>query len=165
VATKPNPTPNDRLVRLSEVEFLPRHYKDASLTVDEDSWMAKSTRSGGRLISQTGEARGQTAAPSHLQVVKSEKDPSEYVLAPTNEESDDHIEVTWYDHGRFVRFHAGKLLQLKKIEIPEGTRMVVSLFPDTDSIYGQVVGIRLSVPKFVAKTTKAKGPVEPPASA
>lgn len=149
MAENENPVPeNDRLVRLGEIDFSPRNYVDAIVTVPARGWTAKSSRNGGKLISQTGIAQGKGAAPTHLKVVKSEKTPGEYVFVPTNDDSPDHIKLTWYDQGRFVRFHFGKLLALKGLEIPKGTRMVASLFPEKDSAYGRVVGILLNEVKY-----------------
>jgi hypothetical protein len=148
---------NDRTVRLSEVDFSPRNYVDANVSVPARGWMAKTSRNGGKLVSQTGVAQGTGAAPTHLRVVRSETNPGEFVLVPTNEESTDHIAVQWIDQGRFAKFHFGKLLALKKMQIPKGTRMVATLFPARDSQYGNVVGVILNEVEFVAVETKSKG--------
>jgi hypothetical protein len=156
---------DDREVRLSQVPFSPRNYSDATIAVDDTGWMAKSSRNGARVISQTGVAQGQTTAPTHFRVVKSEQDPTEYCLVPTNQESDDFIKLTWYKQGRAVRFHAGKLLALKGIDIPAGTRMVAKLFHAQDSKYGHVVGIHLNKVEYVPKESKTALAQQPPASA
>lgn len=151
---------SDRTVRLSEVEFVPKNYADANITVEERGYVAKASRNGSKLVSQTGVAQGTGAAPTHLQVVKSEKDPTEFVLVPTNDESADYIKLDWIDRGRFVRFHMGKLLKLKKMEIPKGTRLVANIFPETDSKYGNVVGILLNEVDYVPVEAKSKAKPE-----
>ena len=158
MADNANPIPeSDRTVRLSQIDFTPRNYLDANVTVDGRGWTAKTSWNGGKLISQTGLAQGTGPAPTHLRVVKSEKNPGEYVLVPTNEASSDYIAVEWYNKGRFARFHFGKLLALKKMQIPKGTRMVATLFPETDSEFGNVVGILLNNVEYAGTKTQTKG--------
>ena len=58
---------------------------------------------------------------------------------------------------RRIHINLAKLLTLKGIRIPEGTRMVIEMYPDKDSQYGHVVGLKLKDAQFVPKKSRKSG--------
>lgn len=150
-----------RILKLSEVKFYPRNYSDAYVRVDSDGYTGESTVKGAELVDEVSLAQHNKAKPTDFLVADSAKNPGDVICVPMMGGGEDYIELTWISKGRAFKLNLAKLLTLKEILVPEGTRMVISLYQDDDPDYGPVVGMKLKgaafEPKQKGKPRKKKG--------
>lgn len=73
---------------------------------------------------------------------------------------EDHLEVQWLKKGKLAKINLARLMSLKQVVIPDGTRMTIEIYPEHDPDYGPVIGMKLQgapcVPKKKGKPRKKK---------
>lgn len=143
-----SPPENPRALKQNQVKFRPRGFKDARFVVPFKGYQGESTALGAELISEVSQAQGKQANPIYLYLVDHEKNVGDIAGIPTMEDSDSSLELAWEDKGSTAKANFAHVFALKRIEIPEGTKMIIELYEDVDSHYGPCVGMRLSSATF-----------------
>jgi hypothetical protein len=144
----PDPKNSDRLVRLSQVEYFPKTFLQPCVVTASGTTSGRASLRGSTLIRDISEAHGESRSPAALMLANSEKVPGDMVGIPTMDRTDDSLDIDWKDKGKLAVIDLAKLLKFKKIEIPDGTNLVIDLYEDVDSEFGQVVGLKLTSCQF-----------------
>lgn len=144
-------TPNkeDRILKLSQVKAPdPVNVLESFLIIPWNRKTATSTAKTAKLFADTGEANNEGRSPTWLLLADSKTHPPDLIGVVSNRESADALEMIWTDQGNTVAVKAKKLLALRGITIPRGTRMFISVYEDVDPDFGKVVGIRINSATF-----------------
>jgi len=151
VTDKTRPENDPRRIRLSEVGAKPKTFRESCMVVKHGSYQGRCPFRASKLIGDTAEYHGLTRTISYLMPLNSEKTPGDVLLVPTDEETDDNLPVEWANAGKEATVDMIQMLAHKKITIPEGSNMIIELYPETDPVYEKVIGMR-----FVGATFEAQ---------
>lgn len=140
-----------RKLKLGDVKVVKRNITKAKVVVDSDGSTGLISLQGVALVGDVSVNRGLTSKPSHFEVADAEQDSLDVILVPTMVEDEDHIAIDWIEKGRSARMGLSRLMTLKQIRIPAGTRMDIDLSPTTDPDFGPAILLHLKDAPFVAK--------------
>jgi len=144
-----------RKLKLGAVKVIRRDISKAKISVDFDGFVGGLTVQAVDLAGQASKGQGFTSKPTHFEVADAEPGSLDVIIIPTMEANEDHIPVEWTEKGRNGRMNLAKLLALKQIQIPAGTRMEIELTAKDDSDFGPAILLRLKDAAFIPKK---KGP-------
>lgn len=143
-----------RIIQLDSIQAVNKNYKGAKLVINSDGYVGVILALGCELIDDTANVRGLPAKPAYVTFADSSTHPGDVVGIPANEKGPNQIAIQHSEKGSKMAMNWSKLLFLKGIQIPEGTRMIVQMYPDNDPEYGPVVGFKLKGAEFEAQKSR-----------
>lgn len=140
--------PKDRTIRLGQSKFFSDVFAEPVISCAR-GYMGETSIRGADVVGDTSEAHKLPRQCNALHLMHSATHEGDIVGLPVMNAGEDDLELTWADQGKVARAHLGRLMELLSIKIPDRTRMVIKLYPDTDPEHGAVVGFQIAGMQFV----------------
>ncbi|HLN62086.1 MAG TPA: hypothetical protein VK464_11095 [Symbiobacteriaceae bacterium] len=145
-----------RMLRLSQAPKLNKNLKGPYIIIGGTGYTGVTTVQGAEVFGKVSKLKGDQEKPTHAYLADSKSNPGDVVAVPEMTGSADHIDLEWIDQGKIIRMDLSRFMALKAIVIPEGMKLYIPVYVDTDSeLDGAVVGWNLREMEFVP-TTRAK---------